>query len=263
MKILKNRLVIGCLCIIAAFAIGFLAVPKLTDMLNEERNVVVANRDIPKGTKLSEADFRVAKFGVGDILFAETDYYSDTSFLKNGDCYAKIDIIANDVIVKSKMQTDIPHSDEQVRELGPNEYAVSVSVSSLAGSVAAKVKVGDIVSPILFDGNSTFIDGSLTYLEVIGVVNSDAADINAKDSSTTGVPSVITFKTNLRQALLLARYENTHTIHLSLVCRGNIEKAQALLDIQEQYFVDNYPDESGSWYYYSDAEAAAQEVSAQ
>lgn len=251
MNILKNRLFIGCLCIIAAFAVGFIAVPKLMDMLNNKVTVVVARGGIIKGEQLSEDDFSMIQLSKGDIPYKEGDYYTSLDFLKENTYYAAIDMLGSDIITSSKIGTEKPYEDVQLRELGANEYAVSISVSGLAESIGAKVQCGDIVTLMLYDGSKSFIDNGLMYMEVINIVNSEASDINSGDNSAKGIPSAVTFRANLKQAMLLTQYQNSCTVHLALVCRGDDEKAATLLNQQVKYFQDHFASDKGSWYYYT------------
>lgn len=273
MKILKNRLVIGCICIIAAFAIGFIAVPKITDLLNDKVTVVVLSKEIKKGEVISADKLRTIQMSLGDIPYESGQYYNciDTSnggqtnnriLLKDNSnqprvLYATTDMYVNDVVTNSKISSSYPYRDEYMRSLGENEYAVTVSVSSLAASLGAKVMAGDIVSLLICDKESVIanVPAELMYVEVLSLVNSDAAEINgSNDSSENGVPSVVTFKANLYQAQLLAGFDKNATIHLALACRGDAVKAKELLKKQEQYFVDNNLLYKDTWFYMEDME---------
>lgn len=236
MKIFKNRLVIGCICIILAFAIGFLGVPYITNLLNDKVPVLVATRNITKGEELSASDFRTIKMTVGDLPYNVGEYYGDAEFLKDSIWYAAVEMRSNDIVTKSKVSSDKPFDDEAFRELSEGEFAVAVTVDTLSGSIGAKVTVGDIVTPMLYDGETSFIDSRIRYLEVISVVSSDAADINGGEGSAKGMPSVVIFKTNQEQALALADYEKSSKIHLALVSRGDDSKAAALLAQQAAVF---------------------------
>ena len=259
MKILKNRLFIGCLCIIAAFAVGFIGIPKLMDTLNNKVTVVVAKSNITKGSELTANDFSMIQMSLGDIPYRAEDYYTSFDFIKDKTYYASIDMMGSDIITSAKISASKPYEDIRLRELSANEYAVSVSVGGLAESIAAKVQCGDIVSLMLYDEDRAFIDSGLMYMEVINVVNSDAADINSGEKSVKGIPSAVTFRANLRQALLLTQYQNSCTIHLALVCRGDDEKAQTLLGQQVRYFADNFSSDESSWYHYMPKQAAGGE----
>ncbi len=275
MRILKNRLFIGCICIIVAFAIGFIAVPKVTDMLNDKINVVVLNTDVEKGDRITPDMLKLVQMSKGDVLYADNEFYNSID-VSNGKSvnnrlmfdpkdkviYADIDMKMNDIVTDMKISETYPYKDEKLRALGDNEYAVAVSVTSLATSVSAKVMAGDIVTLLICkedEEGAASVPSELMYVEVLNINNSDAIDINDTEAGTeNGIPSVVTFKVNLYQAQLLAGFEQTSVIHLALVCRGDEEKAQELLNKQKQYFIDNDLLYTDAWFYNSESEVAAQ-----
>lgn len=265
MRILKNRLFIGCVCIIVAFAVGFVGVPFVADMLNDKINVVVLNVDVEKGDKLTLDMFKLVQMSKGDVLYADNEFYNSID-VSNGQnvnnrlmfdprdkvIYAALDMKMNDIVTDAKISETCPYKDEKLRALGDNEYAVSVSVASLAASVSAKIMAGDIVTLLVSgdDEGAASAPSELMYVEVLNINNSDAVDINDVGADTeNGIPSVVTFKVNLYQAQLLAGFEQSSVIHIALVCRGDEKKAQALLDKQQQYFIDNNLLYSDAWFY--------------
>lgn len=264
MKFLKNRLVIGCICVIFAFLIGFIAVPKMTDKLNDKITIVVASSEIKKGDMLSSSNLKVIQVSKGDIPYSPNEYYNNVSqsngqtvdnrrLLTDNDnrprnVYAAVDMQANDVVTDMKISEKFPYTDEKLRELRPNEYAVSVSVRSLATGISANIYEGDIVTVIAVTDDKTFADMRLLYMEVLSVSNSDGIEINSANKEK-GIPAVVTFRANLYQAETLAYYESNAYIHLALVCRGDDKKAQELLALQEKYLSDNNMLFNDQWFY--------------
>lgn len=271
MKFLKNRLVIGCLCVIFAFVIGFLVVPKLTDRLNDKITIVVAASDIKKGEELSSSNLKTIQISKGDVPYAINQYYNNVSesngqatdnrrLLVDNDnrprnVFASMDMKANDVITDMKISNSSPYSDENLRTLEANKYAVSVTVKSLATGISGNVSCGDIVTVIVNSDGGTYAPEALLYMEVIGVFNSDGAEINSENKAK-GIPSTVTFKANLYQAQMLSDCENNASIHLALICRGDEEKAENLLKMQEDYFKNNNLLFNGEWFYTKSEEGA-------
>lgn len=267
LSILKNRLVIGCICIIAAFAVGFIAVPALTDRMNDKISVVVASQDIPKGAEITESMFRMIRMSKGDLPYSEGEYYNYSSSAvvpsgrktdirslfteSTGKLYASSEMKANDILTSSKLTDTNVYKDEKLRALGANQYAVAVTVNTVAEGIAAKVMTGDIVMPLVFDKNLGYAkaDPRLMYVEVLNVLDSSAAEINDSEDGAVGIPSVVTFKVNLDQAFALATYENTAEIHLALVCRGNDAKRAELLKKQNEYLSGHTTMSRDSWYF--------------
>lgn len=268
MKILKNRLVIGCLCIIMAFAVGFLAVPMITERLNEKISVVIAGTDIPKGTEITADMFRMIRMSKGDLPYAEGQYYNyvSSAVVPSGKVtdiralfptgqekyFATVEMKADDILTVSKLTTTNVYRDEKLRSLEANQYAVAVTVNTIAEGIAAKVMAGDIVMPMIYndDIGVAKVDSRLMYVEVLNVMNSEASEINNSEGGVaTGVPSVVTFKVNLDQAIALAGYENTAEIHLALVSRGDEAKKADLLKKQNEYLSAHTAVTQDSWFY--------------
>ena len=256
MRLIKNRLVIGCICIVLAFVLGFIGVPFLVDRMSDKVNVVVANQDIPKGTKLEEGMFRIIEVSQGDLPYMISDLFEtitgkaatgnnnaasktgifvkDSSDLK----YAAVEISKNDYVSRQKITSKIPYKDKELRELGENEYAVTISVSALDASVAGKVRAGDVVTPMIIsgDGNETKANvyEEIRYMEIISVSNKDGADISTTNSES--LPSVVTLKCNFAQATMLAQLNSSHKIHLAFAAHAESDRAAVLLKTQSDFF---------------------------
>ena len=256
MRLIKNRLVIGCICIVLAFALGFIGVPFLVDKMSDKVNVVVANQDIPKGTKLEESMFRIIEVSQGDLPYVMTDLYesitgkastnangntSTSSIFSKDDStarYASVEISKNDYISKQKITTKIPYKDKELRELGENEYAVTISVSALDASVAGKVRAGDVITPMIISGDGSETKANvydeIRYMEIISVSNKDGADISSSNSES--LPAVVTLKCNFTQATMLAQLNSSHKIHLAFAAHAESERASDLLKVQSDFF---------------------------
>lgn len=251
MRLFKNRLIIGCFCIIVAFAVGFIGVPLMVDKMNDKVNVVVANQDIPKGAKIDEGMFRIIEVSQGDLPYVMSDLYetitgkasgSTTSSIFTKDDgvtrYAAVEISKNDYISRQKLTTSIPYKDKELRELGENEYAVTISVSALDASVAGKVRAGDVVTPMIISGDGSETRASvydeIRFMEIISVSSKDGADIVNSNSDT--LPAVVTLKCNFIQATMLAQLNSSHKIHLAFAAHGESESAAELLSKQAKFF---------------------------
>ncbi len=249
MSFLKNRFVIGCICIVLACLIGFVGVPMLTNVSNQKITVLVANRDIPKGTTLDASMFYEHSISRGDVPYAADEYYtvvnpsgnaSDVALFAQGtgSLYAERDIFANDIITMGKVTDQYPYSDMELRTLPNDKFAVSVNVTSLASGVAGKIREGDILTLLVYsDNDDVFVDSYLNYLKVISVSNSDAVDIK---ESGEGIPSVVTFEVNISQAMLLAEYNTNYGIHYALAARAGSEKADILTDAQNKLLKEEH-----------------------
>ncbi len=238
MRFLKNRFVIGCLCIIASFAVGFIGIPLLSGAQNQKVTVLIAKDNIPKGSEVTLSMLAEHNISRGDIPYGNETYYSASGvndYLNGGGkLYASCDIEAKDIMTVNKLSSQYPYSDMEIRTLDDSHYAVSAGVSSLSAGVAGKIREGDILTlMICSDNDGVFIDSYLKYVKVISVSNSEASDIkDNSESSGSRVPSVVTFEADLDQSMLLAQYNSNYRIHYALAARAGTDKASKLLEEQ-------------------------------
>lgn len=247
MKFLKNRLIIGCACIVLAFALGFLGVPFITQVTSDKVQVVVASQDISKGAPLTESMFRIIEMSLGDLPYSRSELYSAISG-KNNECifnvnstgsrYAASDISANDFISRKKVTAEIPYKDKALRELGEDEYAVTISVGTLDASVGGKIRADDVVTVLVVSGKGeqerAAIRNSLKYMQIISVLSRDGVEITGESSEA--VPAFATIRCNLQQARELAQLNASYKLHLAFAAHSDSEKAAELLETQRSYF---------------------------
>lgn len=270
MKFLKNRLVIGCICIILAFALGFIGVPFITKVTSDKIQVVVASKDISKGALLTEDMFRIVEMSVGDLPYMRSELYSAISG-KNDECifnvnasashYAAVEISANDFISRKKVTDEIPYKDKELRDLADDEYAVSIAVSSLDASVSGKIRANDVVTLLIVGGNNAETKASvfdqLKYMEVISVASRDGVDV--KTDTSEELPTYVTLRCNLEQAQILAQLNADYKIHLAFAAHSSSDRAAALLQSQKEYFIERAKQEAEAAALAEAAEAEAEQ----
>lgn len=246
MRFFKNRFVIGCLCIILAFAVGFIGVPLLSSFENQKVTVMIAKENIAKGSEVTSSMLMEHNISRGDIPFNNDTYYSASTineYLRGGGkLYASCDIEARDMMTTNKLSSEYPYTDMAIRTLDASHYAVSAGVASLSAGVAGKIREGDVLTLMIYsDKDNVFIDSYLNYVKVISVSNSEASDIKDNaESNGSKIPSVVTFEVNLDQAMLLAEYNSNYSIHYALAARADTDKAQALLSEQNKMLTQEH-----------------------
>lgn len=247
MNFLKNRFVIGCICIVLAFAVGFIGVPFFTDKTSDKIQVVIAGADIKAGTELTESMFRIIEMNLSDLPYQTSSLYSAVTgendsciFVKDSGnkMYASKDIYTNDFVTKSKVTSKIPYKDKELRELEADEFAVTVSAGSLSSSVAGKIRAGDVVTILVATGEEeeteAMIYPELMYMEIMSVSTDEAVDIS--DSSSGLIPAFVTLRCNLTQARMLAQLGSNYTIKFAYAAHSSSDLAAELLAKQAEYF---------------------------
>ncbi|MEG1448052.1 MAG: Flp pilus assembly protein CpaB [Oscillospiraceae bacterium] len=156
--------------------------------------------------------------------------------------YVKSDFAKGEIISDTKISKIIPFENNYLYDL-QGKKAISVTTKNLASSVAGKLQSGDIVSIYFFDedkaketnSSNGEIAPELVYVEVLAVTNQLGEDIdeNNKENLEEPLPSCVTLLVDDLQAKALVGLEENYTIHFALVNRGNVEKSQELLEIQQ------------------------------
>ena len=156
--------------------------------------------------------------------------------------------ILRDYLFANKLSTDNKSADDVLLGLGGEKVAVSVNVANFAAGLSDKLENGDIVSVIIYDKDmyTSYIPAELKYVKVITTTTNEGVD---KDEIVEGgKAATVTVLVTPEQAELLAHYNSVTTIHFTLVYRGETDKADAYIKVQDDYLknnpIDNTPKET-------------------
>ena len=269
MKILRNKFLIGILCIVIGVTVGFVLLPKSQDADINMTKVVRLTQDVEAGTKLEEKMLEIATIPAESV----PDGASSTleSFLNR---YASSQLYEGDILTSAKVRDTLV--DPVAAAAAKGKQLVSVTVPSLSAGVSGTLQPGDVVSIMVtskvtqFNQNlglmtpvedseetsdwqtgsslissvtkesQTYIPEELRYLEVCKVSSSDGTDalVNGdKDKEEPNrLPVTITFYATEAQALKLAEVEQNGEIHVTFVARG--DAADAYIPREERVLAD-------------------------
>lgn len=237
MKLLKNRFVIGTLCIIAGLLFSFVALPALQGGgQGAYTSAVRMKESVQAGTQIT-ADM-VEMVNVPEKLVASG--ISDTSSVVGR--YANTGLYAGDYLTIAKLSATLAEQNSFSAGMQKGKTVVSVILPSLASGVSGRLLPGDIVTVMALPkssvnqslgvepestGDSTSgatIYPELQYIEVCMVTTSDGADakVNANpgEDEKNSLPVTVSFYADQEQALRLAELEQQGIIHLVFVARG-------------------------------------------
>ena len=246
MNFLKNRTVLGVLCIMLSLLICFAVTPLFNSGISQKTDIVRITKDIKAGDQITKDMVQTVEVG---------SYNLPESVLKNKDTiigkYVTADMKAGDYILTSKL-TDVPVAENAyLYNLNGEKQAISVTVKSFANGLSGKLISGDIVSVIAPDykkQGTTVIPAELQYAEVIGVTASTGYDtgsgVSTKDQLTDKekqLPSTVTLLVSPEQSKILAELEADGKLHLSLVYRGSKENAAKFTGAQDKVLTELYP----------------------
>lgn len=141
-------------------------------------------------------------------------------------------------LYRSRKVADEPAAENKyLYNLNGEKQAISITISSFAEGLSGKLKSGDIVSVIAPDylgSGETVIPAELKYVEVIAVTAKSGYDANTQEQEEEKeLPSTVTVLVRPEQSRLLARLEAEGEIHLSLVYRGDSQKAAQFIEAQD------------------------------
>ena len=233
---MKNRTIIGIVCIVLALVVTFAVAPLVNKLSDSRTDIVRLKSDIAQGHMIQESDIEVVTVGSTGL---PTDIITKKEAVVGK--FAACDLKANTDLLQSMISDKSDSADDVFHTLDGKKQAISITISSFAGGLSGKLENGDIVSLVVFENetNEATIPGGLTYVKVITTTTAEGFDkdeLTPNEDGTYELPTTLTLLVNPTQAKMLVEYENRGVIHADLVYRGDSKTAQKFLDAQDLYF---------------------------
>ena len=244
-KFLKNRIILGLICIVVSLLICFGITPMFNDALKSIVTLVRVTKEIRTGEQITDKMVTSVE-AVGYNLPSNVIYKIEEVVGK----YANADLYKGDYILKSKLSDTPMLRNAYLNKLNGENRAISVSIKSFASGLSGKLEAGDIVSLIAADVGSqreTLVYPELQYVEIIATTGSSGSDQNVQERGNgeeEELASTITVLASPEQSRLLAELEQTGKLHAALVFRGESTQAQKFLDEQASVLKELYPEET-------------------
>ncbi|MBQ6263178.1 MAG: Flp pilus assembly protein CpaB [Clostridia bacterium] len=234
---MKNRTVIGVICMILAIVVTFAVAPIVNRLTSDTTDVVRLGVDMKQGVKIEPEHLEVVTVKT-DSIPAGVVLDPDEILGK----YSATALYAGDYLTEAKLAGEPNTASDALASLNGTKVAVSVTIDTFAAGLSGKLENGDIVSIIVTDedGGSSKIPGALKYMKVITTTTAGGIDqdsIVKNEDGSYEIPSTVTLLCNIEQAKLLAKYENNADLTVALVYRGTPENAKKFLDMQDEYFL--------------------------
>ncbi len=254
--LLRNKVLWGTLCIIAALLLAFVGVPMAQEKAAALAPVVVLKNDVPIGTQLTREMLAVVEIGASGVPRNAISSISDAA----GKYMATIGL-ADDILTGKRLSDNYPTDDPELLALPEGKVAMAVALDSLEQSVASKLRAGDLIQ--LFAVMNDTLDATddlvamvvpeLRAVEVLNVTNNAAVNISDQDDPLDPDEdrqiTTVVLAVNQQQAAALAGLTVNAHLHSALVLRGSETGKAALLAAQEEYFSSlkvEDPDEPGT-----------------
>lgn len=233
---MKNRTIIGIVCIVLALIVTFAVAPIVNKISDSRTDIVRMKKDVDQGHLISDDDIEIVTVGSHGLAIDTITKKEDVVGK-----FAACDLKVGDSLFPSKLSLTSDSADDVFHTLKGEKQAISITISTFAGGLSGKLENGDIISLIVFDNdtNEAFIPAGLTYVKVITTTTQsgfDKDEVTPNEDGTYELPTTVTLLVNPAQAQMLVEYENTGVIHADLVYRGDSKTAQKFLDAQDLYF---------------------------
>lgn len=236
MKLFKNRTVLGIFCIAVFLLICFAITPLVNAGLSKKVAIVRFNQMVQEGEQITKNMVDVVEVGNHNLPENVVRNLADVEGK-----YLTATVYAGDYILTDKISEEPSAENKYLYNLNGEKQAMSITINTFAEGLSGKLKSGDIVSVIAPDylgSGETVIPAELKYVEVIAVTAKSGYDANTEEQRTEEeekeLPSTVTILVRPEQSRLLARLEAEGEIHLSLVFRGEAEKASEFIEAQDQ-----------------------------
>ena len=236
MKLFKNRTVLGIFCIAVSLLICFAITPLVNAGLSKKVAIVRFNQMVQEGEQITKNMVDVVEVGNHNLPAHVVRNLADVEGK-----YLTATVYAGDYILTDKISEEPSAENKYLYNLNGEKQAMSITINTFAEGLSGKLKSGDIVSVIAPDylgSGETVIPAELKYVEVIAVTAKSGYDANTEEQRTEEeekeLPSTVTILGRPEQSRLLARLEAEGEIHLSLVFRGEAEKALEFIKAQDQ-----------------------------
>lgn len=241
MSFLKNRTIIGVVCIILSLVICFAVTPLFNQSISEKTEIVRVVKPVKLGEEITADKIKTVEVG-GYNLPEDVVKNLDTALGK----FASADFAVGDYIIASKISDEPAAENAYLYNLTGEKQAISVSVKAFANGLSGKLQSGDIVSVIAPDykkQGATVIPAELQYVEVIAVTANSGYDANTgaqDEDSEKELPGTVTLLVTPEQSKVLAELEADGKLHLSLVYRGDAVNSEKFIEAQEAVLTELY-----------------------
>lgn len=242
MNILKNRTVLGVICIVLSLVICFAVTPLFNQSISEKAEIVRVVKPVKAGEEITADKVKTVEVG-GYNLPEDVVKNLDTAIGR----FASADLAPGDYIIASKIADEPAAENAYLYNLNGEKQAISVSVKAFANGLSGKLQSGDIVSVIAPDykkQGATVIPAELQYVEVIAVTANSGYDANTGErdaDSEKELPGTVTLLVTPEQSKVLAELEAEGKLHISLVYRGDAVNSVKFIEAQEAVLTELYP----------------------
>ncbi len=234
---MKNRTIIGIICMVLAIAITFLVAPLVTQLGTDTVTVCVVAQDLKQGVQITQEHITTVEAKAESIPAGAVTEKKEILGQ-----FAKSNLYAGDFYTAAKLTADANTAADVFASLDGKQIAVSFTIDTFAAGLSGKLENGDIISIFVTDRDTgeTMIPAALKYVRVVTTTTAGGIDkegVVENEDGSYELPSTVTVLVTPEQARLLVEYEENAALQAGLVYRGDKETAQKYLDKQAEYLL--------------------------
>lgn len=227
LKLLKNKIFIGMMCLLMAGVLAFFLLPKLYKSQTSTADIVELKQTVEYGTKITDAMLTTATVGTYGL---PTSVIRDKSEIVG--LVAGSTIYAGEYLWHDRFITQNAYEKETSKtgvDLSDGTYLLTISLPSASAGVAGILRAGDIVDVYGFSGDNgrITVNEELTGVKVHEVLNSKLMSLNDLDAKLMATPNAnlsdydfipvyVVFIVTDQQAKTLIGLEKDKSLHLAL-----------------------------------------------
>lgn len=267
MRFIRNKFLVGLLCIILGLAVGFMALPAtLKGTQTNQEKVIRVKSDISKGAYISDDFVETVTVSPEMVPGQALSMLPDPEMR-----YAAADLFAGDILTQAKLSDQLTVQDPILLATKKGMTVISITIPSLASGVSGMIQPGDVVSIMALMKNNTGsvshtlqpqsqdqelsdegietephpsgdslsrtvetqVFSQLRYMEVYSLSASDGSSARVQKNPGDDknlLPVTVSLFATESQALLLAELEQKAILHLSLIAR--MENANQFIETE-------------------------------
>lgn len=231
--LLKNKIVIGCVCLIIAALLAFGLLPRLYNSRSATTEVVRLNQTVEYGTVIDQSMLTLVEVGAyglsgrvatskADVIgkVAATTVYADENLLP--EWFMSLEDFEKEAV-------------KQGANLEAGQVLITVSFPTVSSGIAGLLRSGDSVDVYEYATNElgqSVVSKALAGMTVYDVLNSKLISLDGLDAALEAdetlsaddydfVPAYVIFIANEQQAKALIKLEREKSMHLTLLEAGD------------------------------------------
>ena len=230
---MKNRTILGVICTVLALVIMFVVAPYFNAMASNDVDCIRLKTDVLRGTQITAAHLEVVS--VPSYAIPTGAYKSASEIVGK---YATSQLYAGDYLSAGKLSTVSIAAADVLANIEEGKVAISVPITSFAGSLSGKLENGDVVRFWVRseeDGEAVAPE-ELQWVKIVTTTTGSGIDkdqIIVNEDGSFSMPSTVTVVVSEAQAKKLVEY-STESMYLTLIYRGNEEQTQKYLNMQDE-----------------------------